>query len=301
MTGSSFGYLVKDGAKNIWSNRLMSFASIGVLTTCLLLVGFAMLFTINVNNVVTYVEQQNEAVVFIKDSATKTQINELKTKLETNDNISEVVFVSKEEAFKKQEKLLGDDTGLLEGLDDKNFMPATFNIRIKDLSRQAQTIDNISQYENVSKVNTSLKLGEALTSAKNIINTVGTAIVIALIVVSIVIIANTIRASVFARRREINIMKYVGATDGFIRLPFIVEGLILGFFAALIAFLIIWALYVKGMGAITGDTASWLAAMLDNTVPFNKVALPLGAAFAASGMLTGAFGSMLSIRNHLKV
>ncbi len=301
MTGSSFGYLVKDGAKNIWSNRLMSFASIGVLTTCLLLVGFAMLFTINVNSMVTYVEQQNEAVVFVEDDATDKEIEALRQKLEANDNIFEVEYISKEEAFEKQKESMGDDAGLFDGLDDKNFLPASFTVRITDLSRMSETVENISSYENVSKVNASLEMGEALTSAKNIINTIGTAVSIALIVVSVVIIANTIRASVFARRREINIMKYVGATDGFIRLPFVVEGLVLGLVSAIIAFLIIWAAYVKGIGVVTGNSAAWLETMLSNLVPFSKVALPLALAFAVSGMLTGALGSIFSIRKHLKV
>ena len=301
MTGSSFGYLVKDGAKNIWSNRLMSFASVGVLTTCLLLVGFAMLFTINVNSMVTYVEQQNEAVVFIEDNATDKQIEALKQKLEANDNIFEVEYVSKEAAFEKQKETMGDDAGLFDGLDDKTFLPASFVVRIKDLSRMSETVKNISDYESVSKVNASLEMGEALTSAKNIINTVGTVVFVALIVVSVVIIANTIRASVFARRREINIMKYVGATDGFIRLPFVVEGLVLGLVSAVIAFVIIWIAYVKGLGAITGESALWLETLLSHLVPFKRVAVPLGLAFAASGMLTGAVGSIFSIRNHLKV
>lgn len=301
MTTSSFGYLVKDGTKNIWSNRLMSFASIGVLATCLLLVGFAMLFTINVNNLVSYIEQQNEAVVFVNDNATDIQIKELQTKLLANENVSEVVFVSKEDAFKRQVESLGDDPGLFEGLGDKDFLPASFEIRIKDLSRMTETVNNIKSYQNVSKVNASLELGEALTSAKNIINTIGGAIVIALVVVSIVIIANTIRASVFARRREINIMKYVGATDGFIRLPFVVEGLILGLLSSLISFSIIWFAYVKGLGSITGKSTTWLAAMLQHLVPFNQVAVPLGISFALAGMLTGVLGSIMSIRNHLKV
>lgn len=301
MTVSSFGYLVKDGTKNIWGNRLMSFASVAVLATCLLLVGFAMLVTININNMVSYVEQQNEAVVFVKDDASDAQIQELKTKLEVNDNVAEIVFVSKAEAFERQKATLGDDAGLFDNLGDTDFLPASFEIRIKDLSRLSETIENISSYENVQKVNASLELGEALTSAKNLINGLGGGIVVALIVVSTVIIANTIRASVFARRREINIMKYVGATDNFIRLPFIVEGLVLGFLAALIAYLIIWFLYSNGISMITSSSDTWLSAMLDYIVPFNKVAMPLGVAFAVGGMFTGAFGSLVSIRNHLKV
>lgn len=301
MTGSSFKYLVKEGTTNIWFNRLMSFASIGVLCTCLLLVGFAMVFSMNVSNMVSYIETQNEAVVFVEDKANEQQTEELKQRLEKNTNIFDIRYVSKQQALEEQMESIGD-TSLLEGLDEDDFMPATFRIRIKDPEIMVDTVKEIENYDNVMKVTAVFELGETLINVRQIINTVCTAVVVALIVISVVIIANTIRASVFTRRREINIMKYVGATDGFIRLPFIVEGLILGFVAAIIAFIVIWLVYVFGLSSIIGEgDGTWISEMLNNLVPFEQLALSLGVSFAGAGMLTGAIGSFFSIRHHLKV
>ena len=148
MTGSSFKYLVKEGTTNIWFNRLMSFASIGVLCTCLLLVGFAMVFSMNVSNMVSYIETQNEAVVFVEDKANEQQTEELKQRLEKNTNIFDIRYVSKQQALEEQMESIGD-TSLLEGLDEDDFMPATFRIRIKDPEIMVDTVKEIENYDNV--------------------------------------------------------------------------------------------------------------------------------------------------------
>lgn len=299
MKSNSFKYLVGEGAKNVWYNRLMSFASVGVLTTCLLLVGFAMLFTMNVDAMVEFVMQQNEAVVFVRDGATDEQTAALRQDLEANGNISSVSFVSKEEAFQKQCEAVGDPS-LMEGLE--NEFPASFNVKITDQSRLAQTVTEMEGMDNVQKVSASPELAKTLSSVKNVVNIIGAVIIGALMIVSIVIIANTIRASVFSRRREINIMKYVGATDGFIRLPFVVEGLLLGILSALVAFLAIWGAYAGVVHLITGGSSSlWLKMMFQNIIPFREVAWQLGLAFAGAGMLTGGIGSAFCISSHLKV
>ncbi len=301
MKGSSFKYLVGEGAKNVWYNRLMSFASVGVLTTCLLLVGFAMLFTMNVNSMVGYVEQQNEAVVFIEDAATDEQIEALRQELLDTGNVGNIEYISKEDALAEQKSAMGEDGDLLDGIGEDVF-PASFRIQITDLSQMASTVSTIEGMDNVLKVNASAEMGQALTSVKQLVNTFGLVVIGALIIVSIVIIANTIRASVFSRRREINIMKYVGATDGFIRLPFVVEGLLLGLVSAVVAFFVIWGAYTGLVHLITGESSSlWLRMMFQSVVPFRDVAWQLGLSFAGAGMVTGAIGSAFCISSHLKV
>lgn len=299
MKSNSFKYLVGEGAKNVWYNRLMSFASVGVLTTCLLLVGFAMLFTMNVDEMVEFVMQQNEAVVFLKDEANDEQVAKLRQDLENNGNIDNITFISKEQAFEDQRETLGDDS-LMEGL-DKDTFPASFRVRIVDLSKMNQTVAALEKMDNVQKVNASPELAGTLSSAKNMVNIFGAVVIGALIIVSIVIIANTIRASVFSRRREINIMKYVGATDGFIRLPFVVEGLLLGFLSALVAFFVIWGAYTGLTHLITGGSSLWLKTMFQSIIPFKEVAWQIGLAFAGAGMITGGIGSAFCISSHLKV
>ena len=143
---------------------------------------------------------------------------------------------------------------------------------------------------------------DAIVKLKNMVNLFGGAIIIALVLVSLVIIANTIRAAVFTRRKEINIMKYVGATDNFIRFPFMVEGLLLGLISAVLAFLIIWGGYAMLSDAILkNSTVTFLASMMQRLLPFKEVALKLGLCFAGAGVITGMLGSIISVRSHLKV
>ena len=300
MRGSSFGYLVKQGTKNIWINKLMSLASVGILATSLLMVGFAMLFTININSIVQYVMEQNEALVIIKDEATPDQIATLKTELENNSNIFEVIFVPKEEAYEKQKEQAGGNREIFESFDG-SYLPDGYNVRITDLNRQKETIAELRQLDNVLRVRTSIEFGEFLTQLKNIVNIAGFAIVLALIIISIVIISNTIRASVFSRRREINIMKYVGATDGFIRFPFIVEGLLIGLLSAAVSFGLLWGGYAALTKFIISDASTVMSGLTAHLVPFDSVALVISVSFAVAGMLAGIIGSVTSIRSHLKV
>lgn len=301
MKGNSFHYLLKEGAKNVWYNRLMSLASVGVLTACLLLVGFAVLFSINVDSMVGYVEQQNEAVVFVLDSATDEEVAALKSTLENDANLFDVRFVSKDEALQRQRERLGSEADALNGYENKNPFPASFEVRVRDLETLGTTVKMLEQLDGVEKVNASTEVASVLTSARKMVNLIGGIVVVALIIVSLVIISNTIRASVFTRRREISIMKYVGATDGFIRLPFLVEGLVLGFVAAALAFIITWACYSGLVGLITKDASSLLTTAFKNIVTFKSVALRIGGCFLGAGLLTGVIGSLFSIRGHLKV
>ncbi len=232
---NSLPYLICQGFRNLWINRLMSLASIAVLSACLLLVGFAILFTINVNNVVKFVETQNEAVVFVKDYSTQIQIENLGNMLKNHNNISNIEYISKQRALEIEIERLGEDGVLLEGLEKDNPLPASFNIKIKDISILRQTVEEIISFDAVEKVNAPTEVTDTIVIIKDLVNSVGGSIVLALVIVSLVIISNTIRASVFFRRKEINIMKYVGATNSFIKLPFIIEGIILGLISSIFA------------------------------------------------------------------
>lgn len=301
MTGGSFKYLVKEGARNLWSNRLMTFASVGVLTACLLIVGFAMLFSENVASVVDYLESQNEIVAFLDKANTEEQNLEIKEKLLAISDLDKVVYVSKEETWEIQKEKLGSAAELLDEKDDNPYY-AYFKIREKDLSKISETVKKIEAVEGIHQVNSSAGFADSVVKLRQIVYVFGGSIIVALILVSLVIIANTIRAAVFSRRKEINIMKYVGATDGFIRFPFMVEGLILGVISALLAFLLIWAGYSSLLNTIQNDLSiSFVAKALESFLPFKEVALRLGLSFLGAGVVTGILGSMISVRSHLKV
>lgn len=304
MKGSSFRYLLKEGVRNVWHNRVMSFTSIGVLTTCLVIVGVAYLLTVNVNSMVGYIENQSEMVVFLKettDEERETQRKEAEANIKKIDNISSISYVSKEQGLENTKEMLGEDGHLLDGLEERNTIPDSFVLKVKDLSLTKDTVNQLQAIEQVDIIQASNEVADTLTYVQKTVATFGGVLIIALAVISLVIVSNTIRATIFTRRKEISIMKYVGATNNFIRIPFIVEGFMLGFLSALIAFLLIWGGYIYLTSSLTEGTTVWLQAAFSSIIPFEKLALNVAVFFGATGTILGTIGSAISIRNHAKV
>ena len=301
MRSSSIGYLFKEGARSVWVNRLMSVASIGVLTACMLLIGGSVLISLNINNVVGYVEDQNEVVAFVHDSMDDTDTKEIEADIKALDNVSSVRFISKEQALQDQKEKMGEAGMLLDGLEDDNPLPASFVIKVKDLEQLGETTAALNAMPGIEKVNAPTDIAETLVSVKHIVAVAGMGIVGMLVGVSLIIIANTIKITVFNRRKEISIMKYVGARDSFIRLPFVVEGLILGVVSALLAFLILWGTYGYIIRWITQAQSAWISSVAGGALPFGAIAWQLLAGFAVGGCAIGACGSMIFVRKHLKV
>ena len=302
MKASSFKYLVKEGATNVWLNRLMSLASVGVLTTCLLLIGFSLLITANINNMVDYIGDQNEVVFFIKDDATQEQIDETFVSLKNDERLFDVVYTDKAQALEEYKKTMGDSAILLEGLEgEDNPCPASYRFKVADLSQTSAIVGELESNPIKELINAPTDVADTMTHVKDMINVFGLVLVIVLVVVSLVIIANTIRATVFSRRREINIMKYVGATNNFIRVPFFVEGILIGAIAAILAFLLIWGGYSLLFDYMTNHASVWLKQLLSSIIPFSQIAWPLLSCFMGSGVIVGMLGCTFSIRNHLKV
>lgn len=301
MRSGSIRYLLKEGVRNLWTNRLMTFASMGVLTACLLLVGFAMLLSDNVNSIVGYIEDQNELVAFLEKDNTEEENLALLEQIQAMSDVEEIVYVTKEEAWQIQKEKLGDAASLLEENGDNPYY-AYFTIKERDLSKLSATSAAIKKLDGIEKVNSSDSFAKSIVQLRQMVTLFGGAIIIALVLVSLVVIANTIRAAVFSRRKEINIMKYVGATNSFIRVPFLVEGVVLGALSAAIAFLLIWGGYTLLLDTLTNDlTISFLANALKSMLPFREVALKLWLLFLGAGVITGALGSVISVRSHLKV
>ena len=301
MSGGGLKYLIKEGVKNLWTNRLMTFASVGVLTACLLIVGFAMLFSQNVNSMVGYLEDQNEIVVYLEKENTEERNLEIESELRQISDLKEVVYFDRATVFQLQKEKLGSASALLSD-DDNNPYYAYYTVKEKDLEKITDTVAAIKEIAGVKQVSFYKDFADSIVKVKNMVNLFGGAIIIALVLVSLVIIANTIRAAVFTRRKEINIMKYVGATDNFIRFPFMVEGLLLGLISAALAFLMVWGGYTMLTNAIMDNsTVTFLASMMQRMLPFKQVAVGLGLCFAGAGIVTGVLGSIISVRTHLKV
>ena len=219
------------------------------------------------------------------------------------EGLDEVVYVSSEEGFAEYKEGLGEDSYLLDGMEDEaaEILPAKFTAKIVDPEQVDAILASIRRMDYVDTAEAPTDLTKTLVSVRTMVNTIGGIVIAALVLVSLVIITNTIRASVFTRRKEISIMKYVGATNGFIRVPFIVEGVLLGIIAAVIAFLGIWGGYTIFVDAFATETSSWLGSITQNLVPFWDMGYQLLGYFLLAGILTGGVGSAFSMRGHLKV
>ncbi len=301
MRASSFRYLVKSGVKNLWNNRMMTIASVGTLIACLLIVGFAVLFSINVDSIVEYMGQQNEIVVFMELDTPEEYMSVMKDDLAEMDGLGTITYISRQQAFEDYKAKLGDKADILDGMEDDHYLPASFRAKILDPEKVDILMTSIRRMDYVNEVQAPTDLAKTLVSVRRMVNTLGGAVIAALVAVSLVIITNTIRASVFNRRKEINIMKYVGATNSFIRIPFLVEGVLLGVIAAVIAYLAIWGGYTVFLNAMSTESSSWLSSITQHVMPFRQVSGKLMLWFLVAGILTGGLGSTFSMRGHLKV
>ena len=251
---------------------------------------------------VDYIGDQNEVVFFIKDDATQEQIDETFASLKNDERLFDVVYTDKAQALEEYKETMGDSAILLEGLEgEDNPCPASYRFKVADLSQTSAIVGELESNPIKELINAPTDVADTMTNVKDMINVFGLVLVVVLVVVSLVIIANTIRATVFSRRREINIMKYVGATNNFIRVPFFVEGILIGAIAAILAFLLIWGGYSLLFNYMTNHASVWLKQLLSSIIPFSQIAWPLLGCFMGSGVIVGTVGCTFSIRNHLKV
>lgn len=300
MKGSSIKYLISEGFRNVSNNKLMSLASIGVLTACLLMVGFAVLLTENMNSIVGYVGEQSTVAVFIKDGSSQDDVDNLIELFNSNFSVKNVNYISKEQAYINYASQLGNDAAI-KTLEEDNILPASINIYIKDMSRIDDIVSVANDSSIVESVTAPTNIANTIKDLNNAIGWFGFSIVISLILVSLIIISNTIRATVFSRRREIGIMKQVGATNNFVRLPFLIEGMVIGLISAICAFILTFVGYEAVVKILTGNTSLFLKSMFTSLVPFWNIGWILAVGFLFGGILAGAIGSLISLRKHLSV
>ena len=291
---NNLGYLIKEGFKGIFKHGFMSFASVTIIMACLIIMGVFTLLGLNINRVIADLEAQNEIVAFIDESYTTEQAKAVEQRLLRVDNVSAVEFVSRSEAmvdFKADY-----DQGLFEEIDESVFRDR-YIIHVSDIELTATTQKKLMNVEGVAKVNAHLKYAEGFIKVRNIVNLISAVLVSILAIISVFIMSNTIKLATFTRREEIAIMKMVGATNMFIRLPFIIEGLLLGILGGGLAFGCVWGLYELTCQSLLNG---FIGGIID-IVPFSVVMLPLLAVFMGIGVFVGAFGGNIAIRSYLKV
>ena len=298
---SGVRYLTRQGFDNVWKNRMMAFASFCVLLVSLLLVGLSILFYININSIIGGIENKNEVIVFLDENTTPAQTMETEVLLKQIDNIDEVRFYSKDDAFEDMKKSMSEYEELFDSLGDDNPLVDSFRIKIKDISLTSETVTLINELDHIYSIRAPYDFVNILTEMKKIITLVASAIIIALAIVSMVIISNTTKASVFARRNEISIMKYVGATNTFIRIPFFVEGMITGMAAGIAATVITWLGYDAVVDLLTNEVNILNIIGMGSIVSFSDIVLKVALSYILAGAFVGALGSVLSTRKHLNV
>lgn len=295
MKRNNLGYFITEGVRSVFLNGFMSFAAICVTIACLIIMSSFSLVLLNLSHMITQLEQENEILVYIDETYSQAEAKSVGSAINLVENVLEAKFVSREEAMKN---FVGqyEDASIFDGM-DASTLRHRFRVRLVNLDIMMETVGEIREIEGVDSVNAHPEIAEGFITVQQIMNVVSIAIITILFVVSVFIISNTVKLALFARREEIAIMRMVGATNGFIRWPFVVEGFILGISSSLGAFFIEWGIYsllIERISAV--DTMN-----LVSTLPFEDVILPMAAAFFITGVLVGVGGSLLSIRKFLKV
>lgn len=298
---SGMKYLANQGVENIWKNKMMAFATFCVLLISLLLVGCAGLFYINMNSMILGLGNQNEIAVYLNTSTEQWRVDEINSQLQELDNVESVVYISKEEAYQRMQNQVVKGQAIFEYIDDSQFMPDGFSVTVTDNDRIEQTTALIAQIENVESASSSPQVAEFLRELRRVVTLVAGAAIIALVVVSMIMISNTTKQSVYARREEIQIMKYVGATNSFIRTPFFIEGMVTGFFAGAGAFFITWVIYDSVYNILMEQGTLINAFGISSIIPFDNIRIITVLAYIITGSLLGAVGSTVSTRHHLDV
>jgi len=295
---NKLGYLFHEGFSSIGKHGFMSFASVTIIVACLIIMGSFSLLAVNVDQMIRKLETQNEMLAFVKEDYSESQARAIEPKLEAINNVSKVEFITREQAMDNFKKSYSNRS-LFEGIDETTFR-ARYVIYLNDISLMQETQTQIGQVTGIDDVNAPIEISKGMVTFRNVVAAVSIILIVILFIVAVFIMSNTIKLTTFGRREEIAIMKMVGATNSFIRTPFVIEGLTLGVLGAAIAFGLQWGIYTliteKIMGTIAGKFINVLTVM-----PFTDLALDVGLVFLGVGVVVGAFGGAIAIRNYLKV
>ena len=295
MAKHDFRYFAREGLSNMFSHGFMSFVAIGITVACLLIMGTFTLVAVNANELLRDLEQENEILAYVDDSYTEAQAKALQKKLEAIPNVASATYISKEQALEDFVAQYPDEA-MFQDLDPE-ILRDRYAIKITDLEQIRQTKAAVEGIAGIPKVNAYEEIAGGFITVRNVATVVCVTLIVVLFVVSVFIISNTIKLTTFDRREEIAIMRMVGATNGFIRWPFVYEGFLFGFLGAAIAFFLQWALYEAVAKGVDANDALQLI----HIIPFSELWAPVAAVFAGAGIIIGVGGSLSAIRKFLQV
>lgn len=293
-------YMVKEGFINTQRNLLMSLASVSMVIASLLIFGLFLMLIINFSYNLNRLKAQMEIVVFLEPDVTQLEADSIELKIKNDERVLAYVKKTKEQAYAELLQIYLEDAEILEGL-SPDFLSPSFTVHLKNVDDSAAFTEEISKLQGVEDVSYPYESLKKLSTVLNWINAGSMVVLTLLLVISVSIIANTIKLTVYARRREIEIMKYVGASDWFIRWPFIIEGVIIGFAGALTSFILTSYLYNSLESYVNSHTLEYGISDLIKLVPLGNVSGQIFVIYAIIGMVMGSVGSVISVRKHLNV
>ena len=295
MAKHDIGYFAHEGLSNMFSHGFMSFAAVGITVACLLIMGTFTLVAVNANELLRDLEQENEILAYVDDSCTEAESKALQKELEAVPNVASATYISKEQAMEDFVAQYPDED-MFQDLDPE-ILRDRYAIKITDLEQIRQTKETVEGIPGIARVNAYEEIAGGFITVRNVATVICVALIAILFVVSVFIISNTIKLTTFDRRDEIAIMRMVGATNGFIRWPFVYEGFMMGLLGAVIAIFSQWGLYeAVTRGVDNNDTLQ-----LIHVIPFQELWVPVAVVFAAAGILIGVGGSLSAIRKFLQV
>ena len=298
MKYNRLGYLIGEGFSNVFKNKKSTIASIIIMCATMIIFGLFLIIGENVNHFVDNLKLQQGFQVFMKENATQEEMDQVKEDIRALDGISTIEFVSKEQGLNTMKEKLKDEKGVLDGFNVQKIK-ASYIVKVTDLERSKTIQDEVEKIDNVVKITNSNETAMKLISIAKIIRIATGVILLLLIIISTFIISNTIKLTVHSRRKEISIMKYVGATNSFIRWPFIVEGIVIGIISSMISILIVGGTY----NIITTKMAAsdFVRVMGMNLVGLNEMLVSIIAVYLILGIGIGTVGSVVYMRKYLKV
>ena len=291
-------FFIREGFRSLKRNSTMSAAAITSVIAALLVIGIFFIIVINIDYAATKLESQIEMMVYLEDGLSENIIDTMETEIRSINGVKSVEFISKDTALNNLEKNWGENSYLLEGLEGDNPLPDAFLITLSDPSDASGVALSVSSISNIEKVVYGKEELANLLNATYVMRMSSVVIILILLFISIFIIANTIKLTLYARRREIGIMKYVGATDWFVRMPFIIEGIVVGMIGAVVSTVILGVGYYYCSGLVKNQMIGFMSISL---IPFNQIIVSMVILLIIVGVVIGAVGSLISVRKFIKV
>jgi Cell division protein len=288
------GYYLKEGTRGVFAHGLSSFLTVVIIIACLLIMGTCGLIALNVSHIVTDLEDQNPIMAFVNEDLTDEEAKALEQSILAVPNVREAQFVSREEAMESFLSKLRESS-LFERL-EANVFRHRYIIYLDDIAIMAKTQRDIANVPGIAWVNAHLGISTSFVSAQKVVNVVSSALIIILFIVCMAIMSSALRVTAYERRKEVGLVKMIGATNSFVRWPITIEGVALGLTGSLLSYLLQWTLYTLLEVRISSSGLAFL-----NVIPFRVIALPLLAAFLFLGLLAAVLGSRIAIRSYIRI